>query len=63
MLSWIFRKFWSEAPRFQSEEIWSPEMEEDGIWVIYQELRRIAEALEGIHYHVCDCEDCDDHAS
>ena len=57
MLRWLFRKFWEDAPRSRGGEIWSPEMQEDGVWVVYQELHRIAEALEGIHYHICDCED------
>ncbi len=60
MLSWLFGKFWDASPRFTSETVWNHVMEEDGIELIRVELDRIADAIEGIHYHICDCEDGED---
>jgi hypothetical protein len=46
MISWLFRKFWRESPRFASETVWSSFNEEDGIETIRVQLDRIATALE-----------------
>lgn len=46
MISWLFRKFWREAPTFDHETVWSSFNEEDGIETIRMQLDRIATALE-----------------
>ena len=46
MISWLFSKFWKEAPSFGNETAWNLVSEEDAWEGVRHELERIANVLE-----------------
>ena len=46
MIGWLFRWFWSYAPRFPTETQWNMERDEDAWEAVTVALERIADELE-----------------
>ena len=46
ILSWLFRKFWSEAPNNSTETAWNCVQEDDAWEGVRYQLERIANVLE-----------------
>lgn len=46
MISWLFSRFWRQAPHMGSETQWNTEANEDAWEGVRYQLERIADALE-----------------
>ena len=46
MITWLFRRFWRQAPNMGSETQWNTETNEDAWEGVRYQLERIADALE-----------------
>ena len=46
MITWLFRRFWRQAPNMSSETQWNTETNKDAWEGVRYELERIADALE-----------------
>ena len=46
VITWLFRRFWRQAPNMGSETQWNTETNEDAWEGVRYQLERIADALE-----------------
>lgn len=46
VITWLFRRFWRQAPNMSSETQWNTETNEDAWEGVRYQLERIADALE-----------------